>query len=235
MKTYYADDLVTLYHGDCLEIDAWLQADVLVTDPPYGMAYESNFNRIKGTEKVGRPVAGDDNPDLRDAALALWGDKPALVFGRWDVPRPTGTRHRLIWDKGNSVGMGIPWGHTEEEIYLLGSGFVGKRESNVIRAQMLMSSDKNRPDHPTPKPVGLMEVLVAKTEGVVADPFAGSGATLIAARQLGRRVIGVELEERYCELMATRLANVPLRMYPAHSEVRSSGWSGTEQMLEGFA
>lgn len=235
MKPYYEDDLVTLYHGDCLEIDAWLQADVLVTDPPYGMAYESNFNRIKGTQKVGRPVAGDDTTELRDSALALWGDKPALVFGRWDVARPAATRHRLIWDKGNSVGMGdlsIPWGHAEEEIYMLGSGFVGKRESNVIRAQMLMSGDKNRPDHPTPKPVGLMEVLIAKTVGVVADPFAGSGATLIAARQLGRPVLGVELEERYCELMATRLANVPLTMYPA-PEIRSSGWSS--EPLAGIA
>jgi DNA modification methylase len=209
VKPYYQDETVTLYLGDCLEIDAWLAADVLVTDPPYGMAYESNFNRIKGTQKVGRPVAGDQTPDVRDRALQVWGDKPALVFGRWDVPRPVGTRHRLIWDKGNSVGMGdlsIPWGHAEEEIYLLGKGFTGKRESNVIRAQMLMSGDSSRPDHPTPKPIGLMEILVGKTVGVVADPFAGSGATLIAARNLGRPVIGVELEERYCELIATRLA-----------------------------
>jgi site-specific DNA-methyltransferase (adenine-specific) len=209
-EPYYADELVTLYLGNCLELTEWLQADVLVTDPPYGMAYESNFNRIKGTQKVGRPVAGDENPALRDEALAAWGvDRPALVFGRWDVPRPLGTRHRLIWDKGNSVGMGdlsVPWGHSEEEIYLLGSGFVGKREGNVIRAQMLMSGDKARPDHPTPKPVGLMEVLVGKTTGVVADPFAGSGATLLAARNLGRPSIGVELEERYCELMATRFS-----------------------------
>lgn len=207
-EPYYSDSLVTLYHGDCLEITEWLQADVLVTDPPYGMAYESNMNRIKGTQKVGRPVAGDHNPGARDSVLAEWGNRPALVFGRWDVPRPINTRHRLIWDKGNSAGMGdlsIPWGHAEEEIYLLGKGFIGKRESNVIRAQMLMSGDANRPDHPTPKPVGLMEVLIAKTEGTVADPFAGSGATLVAARNLGRHVIGVELEERYCELIAKRL------------------------------
>ena len=209
-EPYYSDDLVTLYHGDCLEVTEWLAADVLVTDPPYGMAYESNFNRIKGTQKVGRPVAGDETPELRDKALKAWGDRPALVFGRWDVPRPAGTRHRLIWDKGNSVGMGdlsIPWGHAEEEIYLLGSGFRGKRESNVIHAQMLMSGDRNRPDHPTPKPVGLMEVLVAKCPpGVIADPFAGSGATLIAARNLGRHAVGAETEERYCELMAKRLS-----------------------------
>jgi len=209
MKPYYEDDLVTLYHGDCLEFTDWLAADVLVTDPPYGMGYESNFNRIKGTPKVGRPVAGDGNLNARDDALALWGSKPALVFGRWDIPRPAATRHRLIWDKGNSVGMGdlsIPWGHAEEEIYMLGAGFVGKRESNVIRAQMLMSGDKNRPDHPTPKPIGLMEVLITKCPpGVIADPFAGSGATLIAARNLGRKTIAFELEERYCDLIAKRL------------------------------
>lgn len=227
MKPYYEDELVTLYHGDCMQAREWLTADVLVTDPPYGMAYESNFNRIKGTQKLGRPVAGDETPALRDAALALWGEKPALVFGRWDVPRPAHTRHRLIWDKGNSVGMGdlsIPWGHAEEEIYLLGSNFVGKRESNVIRAQMLMSGDSKRPNHPTPKPVGLMEVLVGKT--VVADPFAGSGATIIACINLERPVIAVELEEEYCELIASRLQSQPLRM--PRRDVRSSGWSKQE-------
>jgi DNA modification methylase len=209
MSLYYKDDLVTLHHGDCLEITDWLAADVLVTDPPYGMAYESNMNRIKGTQKVGRPVSGDNTPDLRDWALVAWGNKPALVFGRWNVARPIATRHRLIWDKGPSAGMGdlsIPWGHSEEEIYLLGSGFTGKRESNVIRAQMIMAPDRNRPDHPTPKPVALMEALIVKTVGTIADPFAGSGATLIAARNLGRPSIGVELEERYCELIAKRLS-----------------------------
>jgi DNA modification methylase len=208
-KPYYQDDLVTLYHGDCLEVTEWLAADVLVTDPPYGMAYESNFNRIKGTQKVGRPVAGDDSPALRDQALVAWGNRPALVFGRWDVPRPVATRHRLIWDKQLGPGMGdlsLPWGHSEEEIYVIGSGFVGVRGSNVIRAQGFAAPDANRPKHPTPKPTGLMEVLIAKTTGIVADPFAGSGATLIAARNLGRHVIGVEVEERYCDLIASRLA-----------------------------
>lgn len=206
---YYEDGLVTLYLGDCLAETAWLAADVLVTDPPYGMGYESNFNRIKGTQKVGRPIAGDKTLDARDKSLAIWGTKPALVFGRWDVPRPAATRYRLIWDKV-LWGMGdltFPWGPGDEEIYALGAGFVGPRGSNVIRAQGYAAPDASRPDHPTPKPVGLMELLIAKCPpGVIADPFAGSGATLIAARNLGRRAIGVELEERYCEVIAKRLA-----------------------------
>lgn len=209
MTPYYSDDSVTLYHGDCLEIDAWLAADVLVTDPPYGMGYESNFNRDKRNAKVGRPVDGDGDTTARDAALRAWGDKPAIMFGRWDMPRPVGVHTRLIWDKGNSVGMGnlsIPWGRSDEEVYVLGSGFVGKREGSVLRVQMLMSGDRERPDHPTPKPVPLMERLLLKTTGVIADPFAGSGSTLLAARNLGRKSIGVELKERYCELIAKRLA-----------------------------
>jgi len=211
MSLYYEDEFVQLHHGDCRAIRGWTLADVLVTDPPYGMGYESNRNRLakRGVPKVGRPVAGDKDTGARDDVLELWGDRPALVFGKWTIPRPDGTRARLVWDKRvqGTGDLSIPWGPTDEEIYVIGAGFLGKRESNVIQAQMLMSNDSSRPDHPTPKPVALMEALIEKCPpGVIADPFAGSGATLIAARNLGRKVIGVELEERYCELIVKRLA-----------------------------
>jgi site-specific DNA-methyltransferase (adenine-specific) len=199
VKPYYADESVTLYHGDCREISAWLEADVLVTDPPYGMAYVSGW---KPNE-----IAGDRTLNIRDDALALWGDRPALVFGTWRVERPAATRALLVWDKGEWPGMGdlsLPWGPSHEEVYVLGSGFVGAREGTVVRTNRIPAS---RVDHPTPKPVSLMERLVQKCPpGVIADPFAGSGATLLAARAQGRRSIGVELEERYCEIIASRLA-----------------------------
>lgn len=124
MKPYYADDLVTLYHGDCREIDAWLAADVLVTDPPYGMALRSSRSGEHGDLRI----SGDETPALRDQALAMWGTKPALVFGRWSVPRPAGTRALLTWDKGEHTGMGdlkLPWKPNTEEIYVLGGGLHG--------------------------------------------------------------------------------------------------------------
>lgn len=211
MSLYYRDDFVTLYHGDCLsDHREWLDADVLVTDPPYGIAYESNMNRNKRNVKMGRAIASDSAPAIRDLALLQWGDRPSITFGRWDIPRPASVRARLIWDKGNTVGMGdlsFPWGRAEEEIYVSGTGFAGKRVGNVVRVQMLMSGDSARPDHPTPKPVPLMELLIEKCPaGLVADPFAGSGATLVAAKNLGRKAVGVELEERYCEIIARRCA-----------------------------
>ena len=210
-KPYYQDDLVTLFHGDCREITDWLTADVLVTDPPYGIAYESNINNDKRNVKKGRPIAGDRDLSLRDHVLNEWGGaRPALVFGRWDAPRPVGTRHRLIWDKGNEHSMGdlkMPWGRSEEEIYVLGRGFAGQRTGNILRVPKQSSQDRTRPDHPTPKPVSLLEILIEKCPpGVIADPFAGSGSTLVAAKLRGRRAIGVEIEERYAEIIAERLA-----------------------------
>ena len=197
---YYQDEHVTLWHGDCLEIDAWLAADVLVTDPPYGMAHVSGWRP--------RPIAGDATTGVRDGALAQWGDRPALVFGRWSEPRPAAARARLVWDKGEWPGMGdlkFPWGPSDEEVYVLGEGWVGKREGTVVRANRLGGNASI--DHPTPKPIALMERLIAKCPpGIIADPFAGSGATLVAARNLGRHAVGVELEERYCEVIAKRLS-----------------------------
>ena len=200
---YYFDDLVTLYHGDCREVDEWLMADVLVTDPPYGAKYVSGW-----TTK--NPIKGDDDTSVRDGVIARWADRPALVFGRWNVDRPIGTRHRLIWDKGESPGMGdlsMPWGHADEEVYVLGRGFTGARRTNIIRSKVQSVADAARPLHPTPKPVSLMEVLIERCPpGVIADPFAGSGSTLLAAMYRGRRAIGVEVDERYCEMIANRLA-----------------------------
>jgi len=200
MTLYYQDEYVTLYHGDCLEVDAWLVADVLVTDPPYGIAYKSGWTKRK-------EIANDQSVDIRDKALAIWGQGPALVFGTWRVQRPANIKNLLVWSKGDDPGMGdlsLPWGNSHEEIYVLGKGFIGQRGSSVIKANKPPVA--NRPDHPTPKPVGLMENLIEKTVGVIADPFAGSGSTLLAARNLGRHAIGVELEEKYCELIAKRLS-----------------------------
>ena len=208
IQVFYQDDLVTLLHGDCMDPDAlaqWCAADVLVTDPPYGVAYVSNSSKYGST----KPIVGDEDAGLRDAALDAWGEKPSLVFGRWDVERPANTRQRLIWDKGDSPGMGdlsMPWGKGDEEIYVLGSGWQGTRQTNVIRAKGYGSMSARRPNHPTPKPVALMEALIEKCPpGVIADPFAGSGATLIAARNLGRRSIGVEVDLEYCNIIVSRL------------------------------
>ena len=210
MKPYYEDDLVTLYHGDCLKELAWLEADVLVSDVPYGMAFKSGRQGSLGSSVI----AGDSDTVARDGALALWGGRPAIVFGRWSVPRPNGTRMVLVWEKGEHVGMGdlsIPWKPNTEEVYVLGHGFVGKRTGSVLRhlaiAGTVGQAARGTRHHPTQKPLGLMSELIAKCPpGVIADPFAGSGSTLVAAKALGRKAIGVELEEKYCEVAAKRLA-----------------------------
>ena len=219
MTPYYEDDACVIYHGDCREITEWLSADVLVTDPPYGMGYASSKARA-GKGKYRRrelsPIAGDATTELRDIALDLWGDRAALVFGTWRVDRPATARMLLVWDKGDSPGMGdltIPWGPSHEEVYVIGAGFTGKRTPGVLRWPGLMSQDSERPDHPTPKPLPLMRDLIGKCPpGVIADPFMGSGTTLRAAKDLNRKAIGIELDERYCEIAAKRMAQEVLAL-----------------------
>lgn len=209
MKPYYDDGQVTIYHGDCFDlVDVWdLAGAVLVTDPPYGMAYRSDYPKKGGPSA---PVAGDQDTTERDRVLEVWGDRPALVFGTWRIPRPVNTRQLIVWDKGESPGMGdlsMPWGPAHEEVYVLGIGFTGRRKPNVLRYPTLNPAAAKRPGHPTPKPEELMRDLIAYCPplATIVDPFAGSGTTLRAAKDLGRRAIGVELEERYCEIAARRM------------------------------
>ncbi len=206
MTPYYQDDLVTIYHGDCREVSAWLDADVLITDPPYGVGGALSFSGSSSERRFG--IQEWDDLDIRDEVLALWSDRPAAVFGsprRLDR-RPKYREVPLIWDKGDMVAMGdtsFPWRATYEMIYVSGKPWEGFRHPAVLRWPH-HSNAASEMGHPSVKPLPLMQALISKSTGVIADPFMGSGTTLVAAKSLGRRAIGIEIEERYCEIAAQR-------------------------------
>jgi DNA modification methylase len=219
-EPYYADESVTLYHGDCREVTEWLTADVLVTDPPYGRNWRQG--RLKSPRQADDShsgIAGDLDTTTRDAALALWGDRQAVVFGDLMLAPPAGTKLVGIYRKPSNAGtrgaMG-GWRRDAEAWYLIGpwpTGLGGRSSviATVTLSQGGSSSPQGRYEHPHAKPLDIMERLIlACPPGVIADPFAGSGSTLIAARNLGRRVVGVEINERYCEMTARRLSQAAL-------------------------
>lgn len=222
MEPYYQDDLVTLYHGDCLTATEWLTADVLVTDPPYGISWKASATWTNaygggGHRSSGQAlsIANDTDTTARDAALALWGtDRVAAVFG--DILRfqPANAVHVLIYAKPEDAGIrGARAGRRKdvEGVYLLGPWPVGVGgKTSVLRTNGLVAGPRGiatRAGHPHAKPIDVLEEIVALQPGTIADPFAGSGSTLLASRNLGRKAIGVELEEKYCELIAKRLSH----------------------------
>lgn len=207
-KPYYQDDFVTLYHGDAVELLPHIEADVMVTDPPYGYKYTSSWN---GKWK-GFVIPNDNSIACRDAVLETWGSKPAIVFGSWKRDRPQNTINTIVWDKGSSPGMGdlsMPWGSSHEEIYILGGGFVtvGKRIGSVIRFKNSATTAVQGRLHPNEKPLPLMRYLIERCPlGILVDPFAGSGSTLRAAKDLGRKSIGIELDEQWLDVIAQKCA-----------------------------
>ena len=217
-EPYYSDDKVTLYHGDCLEYpEWWTGADVLVTDPPYGIGWKLSLSGylLRGYKRGIDPnhdgIANDEDPRVRDGALEAWGAvRPALVFGSPRLAPPDGTKHVLTWRKpldSGVIGSALPWRRDTENVYVLGKWPMSKgTASSVLDGPLGMRAYVDG-SHPHAKPVGVMEALIAKCPpGTIADPFAGSGSTLVAAKALGRKAIGVELEERYCEIAARRLS-----------------------------
>lgn len=210
---YYQDDSVTLYHGDCLEITEWLAADVLVTDPPYGIGwkqgdYDGGAPKGRNQNLVRDGIANDDSTEARDAVLRMWGNQgPAFVFGSFKAAFPTAVVQTLVWRKAADVGVvGSTTGYrTDTELIFLCGKHPRRSASRSSVLESRGGSNRYRNDHPHAKPPLILEQLIEWTDGVVADPFAGSGSTLVAARNLGRKAIGVELEERYCELVARRL------------------------------
>lgn len=215
-KPYYSDDQVTLYHGDCLAITDWLAGDVLVMDPPYGRNWrQGELQGHTGNSDAHNGIANDHDTSTRDRALELWGtSRPGISFGDLMLAPPVGCKLTGVYQKFHTEGFRGAIGgirRDAEAIYFIGpwpSGLGGR--SSIFTSRRMISGARGAVatagGHPHTKPGDVMEQLVELCPpGAVADPFAGSGSTLLAARNLGRKAIGVELEERYCELIARRL------------------------------
>lgn len=217
MTPYYSDDHVTIYHGDCLDLLDSIEAGVLVTDPPYGISWRKGENRAAGSGRHGG-IANDSDTAIRDAVLAWWSG-PAVVFGSLYAAYPAGLKQILIWEKppdAGVIGSVTGWRRDIEAVFLVGPWpTVTCRSGSVLRSVIPNIGTSNSPagqtGHPHAKPVDLMRALItAAPSGLVLDPFMGSGSTLQAAKELGRRAIGIELDERYCEIAARRCAQEQL-------------------------
>lgn len=217
MSLYYEDDFVTLYHGDCLtEHREWLGSDVLVTDPPYGRAWVNGAGLTNadgnGSSKR-KSISGDKDTTVRDGALTAWGNRQAVVFGDIMLAPPAGTRQVLIYAKPEDAGIrGAMSGFRRdvEAIYLMGpwtSGIGGVTSILSVGGHVAgPTGPAALYGHSHSKPIALMERLAKLSIGTIADPFAGSGSTLVAAKNLGRKAVGVELDEKHCETIAKRLS-----------------------------
>ena len=202
MTPYYQDNAVTLFCGDSREIVPTLgRFDCVVTDPPYGCSATTR----RGGVYNGFSIYGDKDTVMRDWLISLWNG-PMIMFGSPRIKRPDGCAV-LIWAKGEHTGMGdlsFPWKPDFEEIYVFGKAFSGKRTSSVLQFNARIDSSRL---HSTEKPISLMCELIGKcTSQIILDPFAGSGTTGRAAKDLGRKCTMIEREEKYCEIAAKRMA-----------------------------
>lgn len=216
---YWSGDGISLYLGDCREVTEWLDADVLVTDPPYGRAWrQGDTGKGRGWASDSHDgIANDNDTEIRDQALEAWVRAnpqrlPGLVFGDPLIPQPVDARLALIYSKGISAGFtGAIGGYRRdaEIIYLIGQGWgssLGGRSSIISTRSSAGGNLARTTGHPHTKPLDVMEQLILHAPpGTIADPFAGSGSTLVAAKLQGRKAIGVELWEPYAEIAARRL------------------------------
>jgi DNA modification methylase len=194
-----------LIQGDCLEVMPGLgSVDCVLTDPPYGIAHSSRWTSSWQSTQI----LGDNSTEVRDRALVII-ECPALVFGSWKRAIPANAHALLIWDKGDAAGMGdlsTPWKPNHENIYVLGRGFIGKRDTSVLRHTNITWESHGR-QHPHAKPVSLMLDLLRKCpkDWMALDPFMGSGTTGVACVREGRRFIGIELDPDYFDIAVKRI------------------------------
>ena len=214
MKPYYEKGGITIFHGDCREILPHVQADLVLTDPPYGEVNRED----QGLRSLDRGTADlvTVSPDalvglIQGICLSayIWCGFEQISEYRASLVGFGWTTRLGVWEKSNPSPMnGEHLWLSSVEACVFGrrqGAFFGERCASPV----WRGATQSRRDHPTAKPQWLMRRLVDAScphGGTVLDPFMGSGTTLRAAKDLGRKAIGIEIEERYCEIAAKRLS-----------------------------
>ena len=201
MKPYYEDKYVTIYHGHCREILPTLpKVDLVLTDPPYGIGKDGQKQSTGGHGgRKGYEFMGWDNirPDKETFDLMRLGSSNQIIWGGnyfADLLPPTSKW--LVWDKGQRIN--------QSDGELAWTSFDGAlRIYTVNRVELMIDNSC----HPTQKPIKLIAKVMADYSEVgntILDPFLGSGTTAYCAKKLNRHCIGIEIEEKYCEITANR-------------------------------
>lgn len=200
MKPYYERDGIVIYHGDALEVLPTLERDsidLVLTDPPYGVGLAEWDEKLVPMEwltecrRVARTVAFTPG-----------------VTHMWKYPAPDWS---FCWARPASVQRNGLGGFNHWELFLI----YGRPKLLIDLVVLPHSGNTEQLDHPCPKPLPLLRSLVERLSDpgdIILDPFMGSGTTLRAAKDLGRKAIGIEIEERYCEVAAKRLSQEVLAL-----------------------
>jgi site-specific DNA-methyltransferase (adenine-specific) len=196
VKPYYQEDGITIYHGDCRDILPHLETvDLVLTDPIYGVGfkYESIEDTPENFDKTVVPVMNNLASRFPMALFMSMKQMKKVPDFKWVLcwHKPGSTRR-------NAVGGWSIW----EPIFLYGNEW--RVANDAITLPDCVNHDKGN-DHPCPKPLKLFKWLLSLHDGNVLDPFMGSGTTLVAAKQLGRKAIGIEICEDYCRIAVERL------------------------------
>lgn len=213
VSPYYEREGVRLYHADCRGVLPTLDKasiDLVLTDPPYGIAFVSHGQLFKGNGGI----RGDGNDEC--ARLACEWGHPAVARAVFATPNwqpPIKPQQELIWDKGPALGIGgdrSVWKRCHERIVTWKCRNRGNRDSSVLQFWHNPKSCYSS-GHPCEKPIDLLGYLIEKLSdcgATILDPFMGSGSTGEACIRLGRKFVGIELEERWCEHAAKRLDRI---------------------------
>jgi len=199
---YYQDEYVTIYHGDCRAIVPGLKADAIITDPPYGINWNCDYRswtkpsaKAQGgkSNRTYPQIYGDTEPF--DPSF-LMGYKRVILWGAPCFMNKLGDGALLVWYKRKSAFL------AQAEAAWMNSGtgvFVFEEPVEKMQAERV---------HPTQKPLELMKWCIEKAGNpdVIIDPYAGSGTTGRAAKDMGKTCILIEREELYCEIAARRMS-----------------------------
>lgn len=243
MTPYYEHGGITIYHGDCLDVlrDGSLSFDAVLGDPPYcsGGRQQANARRVfeKGADNRRESWFLTDNMGtdsylwwMREIAGKLFTGAAVgshlYLFTDWRQYTNVVTaceskgwalRGVVVWDKARGGAMGSFWRNNHEWVPVFSKGPPNPLPHGGFFNTWTGSKPQDE-EHATVKPFGLIAYLLSATTGLVLDPWMGSGTTLFAAKAAGRRAIGIEVDERYCEMAAKQISQDVLPFDPPRSE-----------------